>query len=94
MAVILTDEMRAAVHDEDCARLGHDIAVDNALVVADQTTMRPDVGSHDPTKMPYLYCRRCGRVWLVLEDVGIGYADAVSRLAARLIDPTKTRVKP
>lgn len=91
MAITLTDDMRAAVHAEDCERLGHDFAFDAAFQ-SDPHTSRPSLDSRDAGKMPHLSCRRCGSVWLIIEDAGSSYADAESRLARRLKDPRAVRL--
>jgi len=92
VSVNITDEMRAAVHDEDCSNLGHDINLETAFMVSD-TVPRAQFGSRDPNKMPHLSCLRCGRVWLVLEDAGTSYAEAEAKFTGRLKDPGKVRVK-
>jgi len=92
VSVNITDEMRAAVHDEDCSNLGHDMSLDTAFLIMD-TVPRAQFGSRDPDKMPHLSCLRCGRVWLVIEDAGASYADAEAKLTGRLKDPKKLRIK-
>jgi hypothetical protein len=83
VAIALTDEMRQAVHDEDCARLGHQLDTRNALVyeVGNERVQGP-VGQE-----PHFSCRRCGRVWIVVAEPGRGYDDADRKFRARLKDP-------
>jgi hypothetical protein len=85
--IIVTDEMRQAVYQADCDNNGHILAIENAIgnnldVHPDkhiQTVMGPDTDT-----LPHLYCRRCGKVWLVIEDSGANYTEAVTKLTTRI----------
>lgn len=82
MAIQVTEEMRQAVYAADCARLGHQFDMSTAAGVADYgpgETMPPmDVRGPDG-RHPYLSCRRCTSVWLVVSDPGVTYDDAVAK---------------
>ncbi|MFC5996962.1 hypothetical protein ACFQE5_22380 [Pseudonocardia hispaniensis] len=95
MAIELTDEIRQAVHDEDCATQGHDLDVSGAMTGhgGPPTNGRWEVRGPDG-QIAHLACRRCGRVWLLIEDAGRGYTDAVTRLKARVKDPAWVQPLP
>lgn len=84
MAIELTDETRKAVHDEDCARLGHQLNIANAMLWEDNSggRVRGPAG-----KLAHIKCDRCGQVWLVIEVPGLSYEDIVTKMRARLVDP-------
>lgn len=89
----LTDEIRQAVRDEDCARLGHQFQLENML----RGPSGPPVEVRGPDgQLPHLLCPRCGRVWLLVEEAGRGYQDADNRFRGRLRDddPGKRRPRP
>lgn len=81
MAVTVTDEMRRAVYEEDCKRLGHMLAYENAMRLEGRAgqVIGPD------GKQAHIECRRCGKVWLVVEEPGDGYEAATVALDARLL---------
>lgn len=87
----VTEEMRQAVYAADCVAKGH-IPQLNVVqaVVADDGVSRLDIYGGD--QIANVTCQRCGKVWLVVEDPGVTYDDAVARLKARMIDPST--VKP
>lgn len=83
MAIELTDEIRQAVHDEECAKLGH--AFDTSTVLTmDLSGGGTKVVLSDRDKAPHLSCPRCGRVWLLVEQNIIGYDAAENDLLGRL----------
>lgn len=93
MAVTVTDEMRRAVYDEDCRRYGHIISYDNALQF-DEGTDGARIAGHDG-RQPHISCRRCGRVWLIVEEPGNDYGSAALALDAKLLPqfrPTRVTV--
>ena len=90
MAITVTDEMRQAVHEEDCGRLGHDLALDDAFQFI-PGSLSPRLGARDAKTIPHMRCRRCGHVFLILEDGGSDYAEAEAKFKARLKDPSKLR---
>ncbi len=93
MALTVTDEMRAAVHAEDCAARGHDIDINNAFSSDGSAEGQLDVRGH-AGQIAHLACRRCGQVWLITEDPGTSYDDAVAKEKARVKDPDSVKPKP
>lgn len=89
-APVLTDEMRQAVHDEDCVLLGHVLSMDNVLVTVRNFSVRV----RGPAGwMPHLLCERCGHVWIVIARDGRNYAVAERRFRERLL-PTDPEALP
>ncbi len=88
----ITPEIRQAVLEAECQRVGHSPTFRNALMSL------PDVGGIEvigpPDKVAHLFCQRCGKVWIVVEDPGTSYADAVSKLRSRMKDPDSVRPRP
>lgn len=78
----LTDEMRRAVREEDCARLGHILSYDNTLVFDSGRGARV-AGPGD--MQPHIDCQRCAKVWLVMEQPGDDYQAAVAERDAQLL---------
>lgn len=73
----ITDEIRRAVHEEDCVVLGHMFDFSNVVRLGPDrngSTMR----ARDEDALPHLTCTRCSRVWIVLPTAtaGRGYDDA------------------
>ena len=91
--VELTDEMRQAVHDEDCFRLGHTMETRNAVMWNNSNFN--DGQLYGPNgRIPHLNCSRCGRVWLVVGDEpGSDYEDALARFRNR-VKPGREPVTP
>jgi len=79
--VAVTKEMRRAVYEEDCAREGHMLAFENALRLEGRAgqVIGPD------GQQAHITCRRCSKVWLVIEDPADDYDAATERLDARLL---------
>jgi hypothetical protein len=75
--VKITDEMRQAVHAEDCAAAGHLLDF-GAMMTYEQVAGRSvlHVGSPDELQLPHIRCTRCTRVWIVFPAEGWGYEDA------------------
>lgn len=97
MAIEITEEMRRAVYAADCARLGHMFNLRNAVgVVADTADGTPaaDVRGPDADTLAHLYCDRCPKVWLLVEEPGEDYADAVASMRGRLKDPEWLKPRP
>lgn len=86
----VTPEMRAAVYEQDCRDKGHLLAYENA--------MRLDGGRGGQVLGPdgqqaHITCRRCPKVWLIVEEPGEDYAAATVALDARL-QPQFRPVRP
>lgn len=95
MPIEVTDEMRRAVYAADCEKDGHLLSIRECIsndpeVHPDRNT--PTVRATDPERVPHLLCQRCRKVWLVIEDSGDGYDDAVRKMSERLKDPSALRV--
>lgn len=88
----ITDEMRETIYTADCLAKGH-LFTFNVLTTNDTPTgPRMDVsGGHEIANMA---CKRCGKVWLVIEEPGRDYQDAVAKLKARMIDPGSVKEPP
>lgn len=80
---VVTAEMREAVYADDCKRTGHILDIDNAYQISDEDNLTgnhaPDIMGNDDETFAYLTCRRCHRVWIVLEDSGKDYDEAVKK---------------
>lgn len=77
----VTDEQRREARDLDCAELGHILTFDNALLLEGRAgrVAGPD------GKQAHIECRRCMKVWLVVEEPEQGYDAATVALDARLL---------
>lgn len=77
----VTDEQRREARDLDCAELGHILTFDNALRLDGRAgrVAGPD------GKQPHIDCRRCMKVWLVIEEPGNDYPSAAAALDAKLL---------
>jgi hypothetical protein len=82
MAVTVTDEMRRAVYDADCDALGHVPDISQAIS-SDPIGRVTRIRSEDPDSLPHIFCRRCGKVWLILEPA-VSYDAAEANLNDRL----------
>lgn len=92
MPIEITDELRRAVHDEDCAEHGHVIDFNGAF---QRLSTDPHGGlsleGPDEATLAHLHCSRCSKVWLIVEDPGNDYADAVGRLRGKFRNPDDLR---
>lgn len=89
----VTPEMRSAVYEEDCRRWGHILSFDNALRFEAGKDGAQVLGPEG--QQPFITCRRCGKVWLVVEEPGENYAAATVALDAKLQPQHRpTRPKP
>lgn len=86
----ITPEIRQAVLEAECERLGHRLSTDNALTWADTRggRVRGPAG-----QMPHLVCDRCDRVWIVVARDGRTYQQAERRFRERLL-PTDPEALP
>lgn len=89
----VTPEMRAAVYEQDCREKGHLLAYENALrfdsADGGARVLGPD------GQQAHITCRRCPKVWLVVEEPGEDYAAATVALDAKLQPQHRpVRLKP
>lgn len=87
----VTPEMRAAVYEQDCREKGHLLAYENAMQLYGSSgqVMGPD------GQQAHITCRRCPKVWLVVEEPGENYVAATVALDAKLQPQHRpTRPKP
>lgn len=79
----ITPELRAAVYAADCGAKGHIVGARwGADPTGDADTMPGRSELND--ELPYVYCHRCGRVWIIVPYAGADYADAEQRALARV----------
>lgn len=103
MAIEVTEEMRQAVYEADCDVKGHAFQIGDLFhsqpVPAEQrdavgNPFKKVLGSHEDDKLPSISCGRCNKVWLVIEDPGSSYDDAVTKLKNRVKDPDSIKPIP
>lgn len=91
---LITDVVRLAVYLEDCERYDHVYDYKNAVSLGD--TPNPnhegnwpnfEVKSIFPDRMPYIECKRCSMVWIVVDEPGLGYDDALRKVRKRMGSP-------
>jgi len=80
----ITEAARRAVRRDDCKRLGHTLAIDEAISNNPQESSEgaTRVRSASGHRVPHLYCRRCGEVWLIPFGSAPTYDDAIALLHA------------
>lgn len=83
MAVTVTEEMRRAVYEEDCRRNGHLVSYDNAMLFEVGTEGARVAGPDG--KQAHITCRRCGKVWLIVEEAADSYQAATVALDLKLL---------
>lgn len=83
----VTPEMRRAVYELDCTAKGHMLAMDAVLPLSDPTPGARTVNDESP----HVSCRRCGKVWVIFEEAGNDYDDAIERTRGQLKDPERLR---
>lgn len=87
----VTPEMRAAVYEQDCREKGHLLAYENAMQLngAGGRVLGPD------GQQAHITCRRCPKVWLVVEEAGENYTAATVAFDAKLqAEHRPVRTKP
>lgn len=87
MANEVTDEIRQAVYEYDCARLGHEPSTAKMFRMTEGARSDrwvADIGGPDDDTMPHVFCQRCGKVWLVVSEGGSDYEDAERKLYGML----------
>ena len=92
MTTPVTPEMRKAVYEADCAEHGH--LFDLTDLFFGGTAGRSMFGNPDPKKLPSMHCRRCGRIWAILEADGSSYDEAESKLVGIVKTPDHAKPKP
>jgi hypothetical protein len=89
--VEVTPEMRRAVYEQDCRDRGHLLAYENAMQLSGSGGQV--IGPNG--QQAHIECRRCGKVWLVVEEPGEDYTAATVALDAKLQPQHRpVRVKP
>lgn len=83
MAITITDEMRQAVHAEDCERNGHLVDLTN-MFERGQGTGRGNIRSSDGS-LPHIVCTHCGATFIVDEVPAPDYAAAEKQFNDRLL---------
>lgn len=95
MTIEVTDEMRQAVYEADCAAKGHMFVFDKVFQTDGGV---PVVSGPDESTLPYVRCQRCTKVWLLIDEPGNDYTDAVAKLRGRkpaeLGQPQRFKGKP
>jgi hypothetical protein len=97
MAIEITDEMRQAVREEECVRVGHSPDISKALVFANPhsaSAAEAFVEGPDDATFPHISCQRCGVVWLVIPESSKNYDEAVQDLNKKIADPSIESIKP
>ncbi len=103
MAIEVTEEMRQAVYEADCDIKGHAFQIGDlfhSLPIPDEQRdgvgdpFKKILGSRDDDKLPSISCSRCNKVWLVVDEPGASYDDAVTKLKNRVKDPDSVKPKP
>lgn len=89
----ITQEMRQAVYEADCQNKGHVPDINFAFGFASDGG-QADVMGPDDDHLPYLSCRRCGWVWLVMPEGFATYEEAVASLNNKLTDVKVKDIKP
>jgi hypothetical protein len=82
----VTEEMRQAVYTADCLAKEHLFSFNVVSLVATSDGSRMDIGGGG--KIAHVSCARCGKVWLLIEEPGLSYDDAVAKLKGRMVDPS------
>lgn len=95
----VTPEMREAVYAEDCKINGHLIDITNMFQISDEDSRAgrhaPDVQGPDDETFAHIFCRRCSRVWIVFEEGGRDYDQAVKHFEKALKNANQDKaVKP
>ena len=92
----VTPEMREAVYAEDCKLFGHIPDITNMFQNSDEDSLvgrhAPDIQGPDDETFAHIFCRRCGRVWIVLEDSGRDYDQALKKFQKLLKSAAQDKV--
>lgn len=91
----ITEEMRRAVLGAECDKLGHvpDIsqAISNNPSEVGENTIR--IRAEDADSIPHISCKRCRKVWLIVEDPGDDYDTAEAALNERLLPKFRRQLR-
>lgn len=86
MGIEVTPELRAAVYAADCQQMGHLIDVKVGYGEQDDVDVLTGRAGEDD-ELPHVYCRRCGRVWVIVADSpGVDYDQAEAQILDRLAE--------
>lgn len=96
--------LRRAVYLDDCETHGHTFEYKHAVGLSDVPNPNNqgnwpnyEVESGEQGRLPYIRCSRCGSVWIVIDEPGFGYDDALRKVRKRMgspADPTALQPKP
>ena len=101
---LISDAVKRAVYLEHCEKHGHQFVMADAVSAGD--TPNPnnqgnwpnlEVKARDENKLPHITCSYCDTVWIVFDEPGFGYDDAVRKVRKRLgsnVNPRAFRPKP
>lgn len=89
MALEVTDEMRKAVYEADCAAQGHIPNYNNIFLNGSPAPGTPE------DVLPHIFCIRCRKVWLVIDEPADDYESAEDAILNRMktTDPGRQRLK-
>jgi hypothetical protein len=96
----VTEEMRRAVYGADCKEHGHIISIEN--LINNDNSLNPNenvsslgVVSKVEGTLPHVFCKRCHKVWLVIDEPGDSYDDVEEKVLNRLKtnDPGRKRLE-
>lgn len=88
---LINEAVRRAVLLEECESYGHQFSMKNAVSVGE--TPNPnnegdwpnlEVKSQDESQLPHIQCTKCHSVWIVIDEPGFGYDDALRRVQKRM----------
>lgn len=87
MAIEVTQETRQAVHEADCAELGHALDLSSVAETQSVDSRGQEVIGPDNDTLPHISCHRCRWVWLIMPHPYKTYAEAEQSLKDNLKDP-------
>jgi hypothetical protein len=82
MAIELTDEIRKAVWDEFCQENGHQLNF--SYMVGRMNGQSVQIEQTDEGLLPHIFCERCGRVWIVIDESYPDYETAEDAMFTRM----------
>jgi hypothetical protein len=78
--------VRAAILVEECDKSGHIYDYTNMLYSSENGGTTDTLGAQDPSKLPHITCKRCPKVWFVVEAPGDSYERALGHLRGAVTD--------